>query len=128
MTPTVPRESISLRSSVRAGLIAAVAFEVFKLVASLYLRSVVTGPAGATFGPVLGLMVFAYITSRLILFATAWAATTPENMGEDVVPAPEPAVIRNRIITRPGLGPLQTGAAVAAGALGALGFSRWRKR
>jgi membrane protein len=124
----LPRESISLRSSVRAGLIAAVAFEVFKLVASLYLRSVVTGPAGATFGPVLGLMVFAYITSRLILFATAWAATTPENMGEDVVPAPEPAVIRNRIITRPGLGPLQTGAAVAAGALGALGFSRWRKR
>lgn len=124
----LPRESVSLRSSVRAGLIAAVAFEVFKLVASLYLRSVVTGPAGATFGPVLGLMVFAYITSRLILFSTAWAATTPENMGEDEIPAPEPAVISNRIITRPGLGPLQAGAAAAAGALGALSFSRWRKR
>ena len=62
----------------RAGLLAAVAFEVFKQVASIYLRSVVTGPAGATFGPVLGLMVFAYITARLILFATAWAATSTE--------------------------------------------------
>lgn len=124
----LPRESVSLHSSVRAGLLAAVAFEVFKLVASIYLRSVVTGPAGATFGPVLGLMVFAYITARLVLFSTAWAATLPENMGEDPIPAPGPAVIKNRIITRPGLGPLQATAAVAVGALGALSFSRFRRR
>lgn len=128
MIARLPRESVSFRSSVRAGLIAAVAFEVFKVIASIYLKSVVTGPAGATFGPVLGLMVFAYITARLILFSTAWAATTPENMGEDPIPAPVPAVIQNRIITRPGLGPLQTTAAVAVGALGALGFSRFRRR
>jgi membrane protein len=128
MIARLPRESVSFRSSVRAGLIAAVAFEIFKLVASIYLKSVVTGPAGATFGPVLGLMVFAYITARLILFSTAWAATTPENMGEDLIPAPEPAVIKNRIITRPGLGPLQAATAVAAGALSAVGFSRLRRR
>ncbi len=71
----LPRESVSFRSSVRAGLMAAVGFEIFKQVASLYLQSVMHGPAGTTFGPVLGLMVFAYITARLILFATAWAAT-----------------------------------------------------
>ena len=124
----LPRESVSFRSSVRAGLLAAVGFEIFKLVASIYLRSVVTGPAGATFGPVLGLMVFAYITARLVLFATAWAATLPENMGEDPIPAPGPAVIRNRIITRPGLAPWQATAAAAAGAVGALSFSRLRRR
>src|SRR5690606_20932010 len=84
----LPRESATLRSSVRAGLIAAVGFELFKQVASIYLKSVVTGPAGATFGPVLGLMVFAYITARLVLFATAWAATAKENLTEDVSPAP----------------------------------------
>ncbi|MGB0962553.1 MAG: inner membrane protein YhjD [Mycobacterium sp.] len=124
----LPRESVSFRSSVRAGLIAAVGFEIFKLVAAIYLRSVLTGPAGATFGPVLGLMVFAYITARLVLFATAWAATTPENLGEDLVPAPGPAVIRNRIITRPGLGPWQAAVAAGLGALGALSISRWRRR
>ena len=75
MIARLPRESVSFRSAARAGLMVAVAFEIFKLVASIYLKSVVTGPAGATFGPVLGLMVFAYITARLILFATAWAAT-----------------------------------------------------
>ncbi len=89
----LPRESVSFRSSMRAGLIAAAAFEVFKLVASIYLKSVLTGPAGATFGPVLGLMVFAYITARLVLFSTAWAATLPENMGEEPVPPPGPAVL-----------------------------------
>ena len=62
-------------------------------------------------------MVFAYITARLILFATAWAATLPENMGEDPIPAPGPAVIRNRIVTRPGLAPWQATVAAAAGAL-----------
>ena len=48
----LPRETISFRSAARAGLMAAVAFEIFKQVASIYLKSVVTGPAGATFGPV----------------------------------------------------------------------------
>jgi membrane protein len=50
------------------------------VVASIYLKSVLRSPAGATFGPVLGLMVFAYITARLLLFATAWAATSTENL------------------------------------------------
>lgn len=124
----LPRESVSFRSSVRAGLIAAVAFEIFKFFAAVYLKSVVTGPAGATFGPVLGLMVFAYIVSRLILFATAWAATMPENMAEEPIPAPGPAVINNRIIDRAGLPLWQAGAAAAAGALGALSLTHRRRR
>ncbi|CAN5541057.1 inner membrane protein YhjD [soil metagenome] len=128
MIARLPRESISVRSSIRAGLIAAVGFEIFKLVASLYLSSVVTGPAGATFGPVLGLMVFAYVTARLILFSTAWAATAKDNLREDIVEPPQPAVINTRVITRPGIGPLQTAAAVAAGVLGTLSFSRWNRR
>lgn len=124
----LPRERATFRSSLRAGLIAAVAFEIFKQVASIYLKSVVTGPAGATFGPVLGLMVFAYITSRLVLFATAWAATSKENLAEDLIPAPAPAVINSRVITRQGLGPEQAALAAAVGAFGALGLSRMLQR
>ena len=63
-----------LRQRDRAALIAAIGFELFKLVGSIYLKYVLHSPAGATFGPVLGLMVFAYVTARLLLFATAWAA------------------------------------------------------
>lgn len=128
MIARLPRESLSFRSSVRAGLLAAVAFEVFKQVASIYLRTVLTGPAGATFGPVLGLMVFAYITARLILFATAWAATSRDNMLAAPVAPPNPAQITPRVEVREGVGLPGTLAAAAVGALGALGLSRLRRR
>ena len=124
----LPRESVSFRSALRAGLMAAVAFEVFKQLASIYLRSVVTGPAGATFGPVLGLMVFAYITSRLILFATAWAATSSDNLATAPVDPPNPAQITPRVEFREGLGIRGALAAAALGAVGALGISRWSRR
>jgi membrane protein len=123
----LPRESVSFRSSVRAGLIAAVGFEVFKQIASIYLQSVVHGPAGATFGPVLGLMVFAYITARLILFATAWAATSTENLTAAPVDAPAPAQITPRVEIREGLGVRGALTAAAVGALGALSLSRLRR-
>jgi len=71
----LPRRPSPLRTAVRGGLLAAVVFEAFKQLASLYLDAVLHGPAGITFGPVLGLLVFAYLTARLVLFATAWAAT-----------------------------------------------------
>jgi membrane protein len=124
----LPREAISFRSAMRGGLLAAVAFEVFKQVASIYLQSVVTGPAGATFGPVLGLMVFAYITARLILFATAWAATSTESLEAAPVDPPGSVQITPRVQVREGLGVPGALAAATVGALGALGFSRLRRR
>ena len=84
MIARLPHDPLPLRQCATAGLLAAVGFEVFKQVASIYLRVVLHGPAGVTFGPVLGLMVFAYMTARLVLFATAWAA-------ERRVTGPEPA-------------------------------------
>ena len=81
MIARLPHDPIPLRRTVIAGLIAAVGFEIFKAVGSIYLRAVVHGPAGAAFGPVLGLMVFAYMTARLVLFATAWAATVVSGPG-----------------------------------------------
>lgn len=128
MIARLPRESVSLRSAARAGLMVAVAFEIFKLVASIFLKSVVTGPAGATFGPVLGLMVFAYITARMILFATAWAATSKENLAAAPVDPPPAARITPRVQVREGMGPAGALGAAAVGALGALGLSRWRRR
>jgi membrane protein len=79
----LPRRPSPLRTAVRGGLLAAVVFEAFKQLASLYLDAVLHGPAGIVFGPVLGLLVFAYLTARLVLFSTAWAAT--EQMPADSV-------------------------------------------
>lgn len=124
----LPRESVSFRSSIQAGLLAAIGFEIFKQAGSIYLQSVVTGPAGATFGSVLGLMVFAYITARLILFATAWAATSKDNLVAMPVPPPDPAQIITRVQVREGMGASGALAAAAMGAVGALGVSRLLRR
>lgn len=75
MIGRLPREPVGLVTAARAGLMAAVGFELFKQVGEIYLQIVLRSPAGAVFGPVLGLMVFAFVTAWLILFATAWAAT-----------------------------------------------------
>lgn len=75
MISRLPRQPLPFMRCARAGLMAAVGFELFKQLGSVYLRSVMHGPAGTTFGPVFGLMVFAYVTARLVLFATAWSAT-----------------------------------------------------
>jgi membrane protein len=77
MIARLPRAPLPMRRAAEAGLLAAVMFEAFKQLGSVYLRVVMRGPAGTTFGPVFGLMVFAYITARLLLFATSWAATRP---------------------------------------------------
>jgi membrane protein len=74
MIARLPHDPVPLRRCAGAGLLAAIGFEGFKQVGSIYLQAVLHSPAGAVFGPVLGLMVFAYMTARLVLFATAWAA------------------------------------------------------
>ncbi|MGF6883936.1 membrane protein [Nocardia sp. GAS34] len=94
----LPRQPVTLPSAGKAALMAAIAFEIWKQVASLFLKKVLTSPAGVTFGPILGLMVFAYITARIILFATAWAATSRENMIEATVCPPGSAVIEPRVV------------------------------
>ncbi|ADG99211.1 ribonuclease BN [Segniliparus rotundus DSM 44985] len=71
----LPRKAVALRDAFEAGLIGAVLFEIFLELAWLLLKGVTNGPAGKTFGPILGFMVFLFFTARILLFSTAWAAT-----------------------------------------------------
>lgn len=128
MIARLPREKVSLVDSMRAGLIAAVGFEVFKQAGSIYLKTVLRSPAGAAFGPVLGLMVFAYITGYLVLFCTAWAATASDDPRAQHVAPPAPAIIAPRVQMDEGLDTRQTLTAMALGAVGALAFCRLIRR
>jgi membrane protein len=127
MIGRLPRGSVNVVASVQAGLMAAIAFELFKQVASIYLQVVLRSPAGATFGPVLGLMIFAYITSYLVLFSAAWAATASVDPRGAPVAPPPPAVISPRVVDE-GLSARQALTAAIAGAIGALAFSRLTRR
>jgi membrane protein len=128
MIARLPRQKVNLVNSMQAGLLAAIGFELFKQVASIYLRVVLRSPAGATFGPVLGLMVFSYITAYLVLFAAAWAATASVDQRDKSVAPPAPAIIAPRVQLDEGLSARQMLTAMAAGAVGALAFSRLTRR
>ncbi|WP_245663182.1 inner membrane protein YhjD [Nocardia inohanensis] len=127
----MPRHPVTFRSAARAALLAAIAFEAFKQLASIILKSVVTGPAGAVFGPIIGLMVFSYITARIILFATAWAATAAENEVPADIPPPAPAVIEPRVAgpaVTAGVGAVLLGTGAMVGAVAGALVSALRRR
>ncbi|GAA0525992.1 inner membrane protein YhjD [Saccharopolyspora subtropica] len=121
----LPRKPVSLRSAVRGALFGAIGFEILKQVGVLYLNSVTTSPAGAAFGPILGLLVFANLASRFILFVTAWTASAPENLELARPEPPGPAIIRPvvQVRHRPGLR-----SAVGLVGLGAVAGWAWRRR
>ncbi len=102
----LPRQPVSSKSAMRGALMAAVGFEVLKIVGTVYLTSVIGGPLGSLVGPIVGLLVFANLVSRFLLFVTAWTATAKENVVPEPVPPPAPAVIRPQVevANRPGTG------------------------
>ena len=111
----LPREKVSARSAIKGAAIASVGFEVLKQVGSIYLATVTGSPSGVLFGPIIGLLVFANLVSRFLLFVTAWTATAKENVVRSVAPPP-PAVIRPAVEVRRGPGAGAVAGAFSAGA------------
>lgn len=120
----LPRQHVALRSAVKGAVFAALGFVVLQQVATIYLGSVTKSPAFTLFGPVIGLLVFANLVSRFLLFVTAWTATAKENM-KTVVEPPPPVVIHPRVTVQQGPGLGAVGGAFATGAL--LGWLGRRK-
>lgn len=111
----LPREKVAMRGAVKGAALAAVGFVLLQQLATLYLSGISDKPAFAVFGPVLGLLVFANLVSRLLLFATAWTATAKENQSTVIEPPP-PVTIRPNVQVNRGVG---VGAAAGAFGVGA---------
>lgn len=119
----LPRTKVPRSSGLKAAVLGAVAFEVIKQLGTVFASNALSNPAGATFGPIIGLMVVLYLVWRIVMYVSAWAATTEESMRMAQMPAPEPAVIRVReeLNRGPGAGTaLGVGAAVGAAGAAAL--------
>ncbi|PVZ07952.1 inner membrane protein YhjD [Actinomycetospora cinnamomea] len=124
----LPREPVTLRSAVRAALLGAVGFVILQQVMTVYIASVTSSPAGAAFGPIIGLLVFTNFVSRFILFVTAWAATLKENQREEL-PEPAPVIVRPAVTVGRTPGPRATAGLLGAGALlGVLGLGLGGRR
>lgn len=115
----LPRGEVPMRSAVQAAIIGAVAFEIFKQIGSMFFSKALSNPAGATFGPIIGVMVLMFFVWRILMYCSAWAATTEESLALAKLEAPGPAVINVRQVVREdrnsGLGiGMVAGAAAAA--------------
>lgn len=87
----IPLVDLPFRRAFIPGLVTAVVFEVVKAVAGIYFAAVTSSPAGVAFGPILGMMVLAYLAVRILLYASAWCATASANGGLQVPDdSPEP--------------------------------------
>ncbi|AYN28342.1 MULTISPECIES: inner membrane protein YhjD [Buttiauxella] len=71
----LPRHRPRKKALMRGTLIAAIGFEVIKIIMTYSLPALIKSPSGAAFGSVLGLMAFFYFFARLTLFCAAWIAT-----------------------------------------------------
>ncbi|MCT4715731.1 inner membrane protein YhjD [Enterobacteriaceae bacterium H18W14] len=71
----LPRHRPRKKALIRGTFIAAIGFEVIKIIMTYSLPKLVSSPSGAAFGSVLGLMAFFYFFARLTLFCAAWIAT-----------------------------------------------------
>lgn len=111
----LPRERVSVRSAVKGAFVASVGFVILQHLGSYYLASVSQSSSFAVFGPVLGLLVFANLVSRFLLYVTAWTATARDNMLPE--PSTLPAVITPHVMVRRGPGAGGAAGLVGAGAL-----------
>ncbi|WP_426707641.1 inner membrane protein YhjD [Corynebacterium auriscanis] len=92
----LPRTKTDRPSVFRAAIIGAVAFEVFKQFATMFFSNALSNPAGAAFGPIIGVMVLMYFVWRIVLYCSAWAATTDRALSQVTPEAPPAAIINVR--------------------------------
>lgn len=125
MVMALPRTKVPRKSGIQAALIGALIFEVIKQFSTLVFGALLGNPAGAVFGPVIGLMLIFYLIWRVVLYLSAWAATTEESMAVTPMATPDPAVIhvRNEVKEGAGSGAL-VGLGAAIGVAGA-GLAAW---
>ena len=126
----LPRTKVPKRSGLAGTLVGVIALEILKRASTAIVASASGSPAGAVFGPVIVLMVVMYLLWRVVLYLSAFTATTEESLAEEETPAPDPAVIRVRAeaaTERPATG-LALGAGAAIGASAAAVLAVWRGR
>lgn len=119
MIGALPRAKTHRKSVAKAAVIGAIIFEIFKQFATLFFSNALGSPAAATFGPIIGIMVTMYLLWRILLYCSAWAATTPESLARLRPEAPPAAIIRVRQEVRTGSS--DTGKAGLVGTGAALG-------
>lgn len=130
----IPYARVSRRTAFRTSLLAAIGFEILKLIGTYYIARIGKSPAYSAIGPLVGVLVFINLVARYSLFCAAWAATAPDAERElELVETPVagPPVPPSRPAFSPAAvaaGLVTAGATAGAAAFAALQARRSRAR
>jgi len=125
----IPYAQVSRRTAFRTSLLAAIGFEILKLIGTYYIARIGTSPAYSAIGPLVGVLVFINLVSRYSLFCAAWAVTAPD---AERVPEPLETPVAGPPVppSRTGYSPaaVATGLVTAGATLGAAAFAALQAR
>lgn len=76
----LPGVRVAWRQLRSGALLAATGFEVLKLLGTFLIARTTSNPVYATFGVVVGLLVWINLVSKLLVYAAAWTATHPYSL------------------------------------------------
>jgi membrane protein len=88
----LPHAKVPPGLAFRGALLAAIGFEILKIIGTYYLAIIGRSPAFSAFGSVLGVLIFFNLVFRFLLFCMAWIATAMESGA-----APKPAVLERPV-------------------------------
>jgi membrane protein len=71
----LPRRPVRYRTVLRGAIVAAVGYEILKVVGTTYIAAVTSNPTYGAFAGAVGLLVWMDLVSRFLLLSAAWTAT-----------------------------------------------------
>lgn len=86
----LPRRPVRYKTVLRGAIVAAVGYEVLKVVGTTYLANVTSNPTYGPFAGAVGLLVWIDLISRFLLLTAAWTATGKQPEGSDACAEDEP--------------------------------------
>lgn len=120
----LPQADVPVRIGLRGAVIAAVGFEVLKVVGTYTIAKSSHSPTAGPFASIIAILVWIQLVARLMLFSCAWTAVrTGQERPLEAEPEPEVVVVEEE--PREGLGPVAVGATlVGAGMVAGAILSR----
>lgn len=79
----LPRRPVRYQTVLRGAVIAAVGYEILKVVGTTYITRVTSNPTYGVFAGAVGLLIWIDLVSRFLLLAAAWTATGKQPEGSD---------------------------------------------
>jgi membrane protein len=120
----LPAQDVPRRIAWRGALLAAVGFEILKIVGTYTIAHTAHSPTAGPFASVIAVLVWIQLVARLMLFACAWTATlTAEDRAAQAnrIPVDEPAAVADEdepaAVSPATVGATLVGAGAVAGAI-----------